>query len=301
MGTQEADRGSAPLVRELAVLPGHVLWRAAAKANQAMRESTEVDLHHYAALLTLAEPTTSSQRALADAIGVSRTTVGTIAADLIARGFVERTRNPDDRRSYLLHRTSSGAAWARDNRERVATVEIRLTDGFTAGERDELRALLGRIAGPTLPATTLEALRESIGFLVVWVHGRLHAAVAEAFDGLRIEPRHMGTLAALDARGVVSQAELARMLGVSGPAVVQIVDDLASAGVLERRRSQLDRRHQELHLLPAGLDLLPRARHLADGVVDETLAPLSARERQRLLELLVALVTTPYAPEDTEG
>ena len=59
---------------------------------------------------------------------------------------------------------------------------------------------------------------------------------------LGLAPRDYGTLTALRATGAVSQSELARMLGVSGATMVQIVDDLERPGFVERRRAEADRR-----------------------------------------------------------
>ena len=112
----------------------------------------------------------------------------------------------------------------------------------------------------------------------------------------KIEPRHLGSMIALAARGPVPQAELARLLGISGATVVQIVDDLSCAGLVERRRSETDRRSQKLHLLPLAEEVLPRARERAEAVTDEVLAPLSAGQRRELVELLARFVTTEFTP-----
>src|SRR6478736_3165299 len=106
---------SRELLPALADAPGHLLWRAAARVNVELGATLPpgVDIHAYAALLTLAGGATRSQQAIASMIDVSRTTMVRVAADLAEQGLVERARNPDDRRSYALSRTPDGAATAR--------------------------------------------------------------------------------------------------------------------------------------------------------------------------------------------
>ena len=102
-------------------------------------------------------------------------------------------------------------------------------------------------------------LLESIGFLIVRVHFRMHRDFMPALEPLRIEPRHFGVLTALRATGPVPQAELARSMGVSGASVVQMVDDLEQRGLVERRRLATDRRSQVLHLLPEAEEIQEQA------------------------------------------
>ena len=94
----------------LAVLPGHLVWRAHARVTLALAEVLPpgVDIHAYAVLLALAGDVTRSQQELADAVSISRTTMARVATDLVAAGLVERVRNPGDRRSYALTRTRDG-------------------------------------------------------------------------------------------------------------------------------------------------------------------------------------------------
>ena len=68
---------SRELVQALAALPGHLFWRAAARVSLLVADvlPTGVDIHEYAALLALPGGTPRSQQALAEAIGVSRTTM----------------------------------------------------------------------------------------------------------------------------------------------------------------------------------------------------------------------------------
>ncbi len=221
------------LLPELATLPGHLFWRAQARVASALGEVLPpgVDIHAYAALLALSGGITRSQQGLAETISVSRTTMVRVAADLSSQGLVRRVRNPADRRSYALTRTPEGAAAARRWRRHAEDLEDTITSGFTLTEREELRGLLFVVAQVELAPDVPEPLRESIAFLVTRIHNRMHREFMVALEPLRIEPRDFGTLVALCATGPVSQAELARHMGVSGASMVQIVDDLEHRGL----------------------------------------------------------------------
>jgi DNA-binding MarR family transcriptional regulator len=283
------------LLPALADLPGHLFWRAHARVATALGEvlPAGVDIHAYAALLALPGGTTRSQQELAETVSVSRTTMVRVAADLSRQGLVKRVRNPDDRRSYALTRTPEGAAAARRWRRHAEDLEEAITSGFTLGEREELRGLLLEVAHLDLSPDVPEPLRESIAFLVTRVHGRMHREFAAALEPLRIEPRDYGTLVALEAAGPLSQAGLARHMGVSGASMVQIVDDLERRGLLERRRLVTDRRTQVLHLLPEVHDVLAEASVLAQGASDALLGLLAPKRLTRLVVLMQRFVTAP--------
>jgi DNA-binding MarR family transcriptional regulator len=272
---------------ELAALPGHLFWRAHARVANALGEVLPpgVDIHAYAALLALSGGVTRSQQRLAETISVSRTTMVRVAADLSAQGLVRRVRNPADRRSYALTRTPEGAVAARRWRRHAEDLEDAITSGFTLSEREELRGLLLVVAEVELAPDVPEPLRESIGFLITRIHNRMHRAFLTALEPLGIEPRDFGTLVALAATGPVSQAELARHMGVSGASMVQIVDDLEHRGLVERRRLVTDRRTQVLYALPEVPEVLTEAARLAEDITGPLFDALSSARTRRLLVL----------------
>lgn len=286
--SETTDRAGTVLVPVLARVPGHLIWRAAARVTQALSDvlPAGVDLHAYAALLALADDAARSQQDLSRRIAVSRTTMVRVAADLARSGLVERVRNADDRRSYALTRTPGGAAAAASWQLHADHLEADLTRGFTGAETAELTHLLHLIAAGDLAADTPQALLGSIDFLVTRVHFGMHRAFMAALEPLGIEPRHYGALTALRASGPVPQSELARMLGISGASIVQIVDDLEHRGLVERRRAEADRRAHLLHVLPEAAPVLKKAAVVAARVHETQLAPLTPTQTERLVDLL---------------
>lgn len=289
----EVDPSATVLTPELAVLPGHLIWRAAAKVTAALSETLPpgVDIHAYAALLALAAGQARSQQWLADTVAVSRTTMTKVVGQLVDQGLVERVRNEADRRSYLLTRTPEGAVAARHWRRHAEDLEEAVTTGFSTRDREELRRLLLTVARPGLSLETPDALLDSISFLVTRIHQRMYADMSAALENLHLEPRHMGSMIALQAAGPMTQATLAHQLGVSGPSVVELVDHLERHALVERRRLETDRRSQMLHVLPKAAEVVPEATSRGLAVTDELLSMLSPTTRRRLVRLLQRFVT----------
>ncbi len=281
------------LLPALARVPGHLLWRARARKHAILRDDRPgaVDLHGIAALTALQGGRVLSQQDLARTTGVSRTTIAATVRVLAAAGLVERVRNPEDRRAFSLSRTPAGdevvAAWV----SRAWAHEPELTAGLSAAERDELARLLRTVVGDEVDEDVLPELLDSVGFLVGRAHTALHRDFGAALEPLAIEPRHVGVLNVLAATGPITQSELSRWTGVSGPTVVQMVDDLEARGLLERRRSPQDRRAHLLHLLPGATAVLSAARQLAAEQDSRRFGTLSPPEHERLLTLLAAYVT----------
>lgn len=305
---------SQPIHPALADSPGHLMWRAAARVSAATEEEQRagVDPHAVAALRVLTErvaggatrgaggaasdaaaPEPCSQQELADTVGISRTTMTRVAAALVEQGLVERVRNPHDRRSYALTPTDAGAHAVRVWGERAEPVQEALVATFTAQERRDLAGLLRLVAqdeaadGPDAPRA------EDIGFLIGRAHTRLHRHALAALAPLDLEPRLFGTLTVLAATGPVAQAEVARLLGLSGASIVQIADDLEERGLVERRRDPADRRTQLLHLSAQAPARIEAARTVAVSTMSGLLAALSPDEVDRLVALLLRFVTTP--------
>jgi DNA-binding MarR family transcriptional regulator len=95
-------------------------------------------------LAGLEEP--PSQQALAELIRIDRTTMVMMCDALEAAGYVERRRNPRDRREQLLHLTPAGER-ARKRADRIVTAaEREFLSPLSAGEATELRRLLQAVA-----------------------------------------------------------------------------------------------------------------------------------------------------------
>ena len=119
-----------------------------------------------------------------------------------------------------------------------------------------------------------------------------HAAdsFGERIAVLGIAPRHAGILRLIAAGPSCNQQNLAKQLGVLPSRMVMLIDELAERGLVERQRSQKDRRHSELVLTQGGKELLEKLNRLAVEHEDDLLAALTREERETLAALCRKIV-----------
>ena len=103
---------------------------------------------------------------------------------------------------------------------------------------------------------------------------------------LGLTPAHTGLLRLVTIQPGMNQQTLSGLLGVTPSKVVALVDDLEARGLLERRRSDTDRRATALHLTDAGQDTMAGVRKIAMEHEATITAALSESERLRLIGLL---------------
>ena len=111
----------------------------------------------------------------------------------------------------------------------------------------------------------------------------------ERLQTLGLTPRLWGALNVLDHEGTVSQQQLGQAIGMDPSSMVSTIDELESAGLVERRRHPSDRRAHALHMTSKGRETLASGRKLAKQAHNELLAPLSADERRALHDLLLKI------------
>jgi DNA-binding MarR family transcriptional regulator len=135
------------------------------------------------------------------------------------------------------------------------------------------------------------ALTDDIGFLLSRASGLVVRAsnAALAGHGLRVRPYSV-LLLACDTEEGLSQRELADVLGLDPSQVVLLVDELVTAGLVERRPSPTDRRTRLVVATDAGRVARARAGVDVDATLTRQLAELTAGEQLLLRELLTRLV-----------
>src|SRR4029079_6567841 len=108
----------------------------------------DVDLTppHAGILRAIASEPGRSQQALSAQLGLLPSRVVAYVDELEDRGYVERRRNPDDRRLHALHLTASGKRLITKISEFGRLHERRIPAGLDAEERETLRRLLTTIA-----------------------------------------------------------------------------------------------------------------------------------------------------------
>jgi DNA-binding MarR family transcriptional regulator len=105
-----------------------------------------LEQRHAGMLVRLAQNDGRSQQAIAELMGVNATRMVFLTDELEKLGLVERRRNPADRRSHALYLTEAGTAMLARVREVTRAHEAAITTGLSGAERDQLIALLRRLA-----------------------------------------------------------------------------------------------------------------------------------------------------------
>lgn len=89
--------------------------------------------------------------------------------------------------------------------------------------------------------------------------------------------------------GGVRQHHLAEEIGIQGPSLVRLLDQLCVQGLVERRDDQQDRRAKTLHLTAAGEALAAQVESVLQTWRGQLLAPLSDEALNGVLSGLGAL------------
>ena len=97
-------------------------------------------------LLNLKTRQLSSQRELAEAVGVREATLTHHLNAMDAQGLVTRTRDPANRRIHVVELTPDGEAAFLRLAAAAAAFDRKVRDGLTDTDLDGLAALLGRLA-----------------------------------------------------------------------------------------------------------------------------------------------------------
>jgi DNA-binding MarR family transcriptional regulator len=130
-------------------------------------------------------------------------------------------------------------------------------------------------------------LDEQIGYVLRRVTQRHLAIFAAAIP--EVTTTQFAVLARLIETGPVSQNQLGRAAAMDAATIKGVVDRLARLGLVTTAADPADRRRLTVALTDAGAALYADRVGTALKVSDETLAPLSAEERDMLMALLARL------------
>lgn len=128
---------------------GYALRRAQlAVFDEAIRVFAELDLRptQYSVLALVGHRPGLKQSDVAAALGIQRANFVTLLDGLEQRGLARRSPTPHDRRSYALHLTVDGERLLARASTLVADIEARLDIRLGPGGREQLLALLRRLA-----------------------------------------------------------------------------------------------------------------------------------------------------------
>jgi DNA-binding MarR family transcriptional regulator len=98
----------------------------------------------------------------------------------------------------------------------------------------------------------LGRLGDFIGFRLRRIQNQLSSAFAAQSPANELRPGEFSSLSLIAANPGLSQAQLAREVGLDKSAAVTVVDDLERLAMAERRRSPTDRRRHALYITAKG-------------------------------------------------
>lgn len=277
---------------DLHQLTGFLVRRAFVKAIGAAQACLTADaqLREVLVLFILDQRGAMSQRSIGDLTGIHQTLIVKLVDGMETSGWVARERNPADRRSYALRLTDEGAAALGRLQAQLDRADSELISDLTPTETARLRMLLHQLLEGD-PSLGVPALSDRVGYLIARVHRSMLARAELSLRPLGLHPRDFGVLSLVCSDQPCSQRHLAQRLGVSAPAVLGFVDNLASAGLLRRSRKPGDRRSYDVTLTPAGAERLARAREAAVALQAEVvrrLGPEGDSELRGLLRKILA-------------
>ena len=115
-------------------------------------------------------------------------------------------------------------------------------------------------------------------------------ALRRAFDrraaAVGVTRAQWRVLAWLGREDGMRQVDLADGLDVEPITLCRMIDRLAEAGLVERRRDEEDRRAWRIHLMPAARPVIEHLRGLADEFLDEALEGVSETDQARVRDVL---------------
>jgi DNA-binding MarR family transcriptional regulator len=129
-------------------LPSRLLTQTAMHADRLVGNglaAADARKWHYAVLASLQEFGPASQAALSGRTGIYRSDLVAVINELAARGFVERSPDPADRRRNVITMTPQGRRHLRRLDKLIAAIQEDLLAPLTQPERDRLVRLLLRL------------------------------------------------------------------------------------------------------------------------------------------------------------
>ena len=128
-------------------------------------------------------------------------------------------------------------------------------------------------------------LEEQIGFILRQVWQR-HATIFAREIGINLTSAQWAALSKLAETGPCSQNLLGRLAAMDVATIKGVIDRLTARGLTETSPDPEDGRRLLVSLTRAGQQLAEKAAPAALAITKETLAPLDAKERETLMELL---------------
>ena len=146
------------------------------------------------------------------------------------------------------------------------------------------------------PATTAQVLRR---FRVVFNAVRSHFQQVESQVGLG--SAQVWALSVVRDQPAIGMGGLARSMDIHQSTASNLVKALLRKALIRTDKTPEDRRHVQLHILPAGVKVLKKAPGPFAGVLPDALATLDAETLERMDRDLALLIAALHADGKAAG
>jgi DNA-binding MarR family transcriptional regulator len=110
------------------------------------------------------------------------------------------------------------------------------------------------------PDLMFQELDGLLGYRLRRAQGAMHRDYMAAVSGLDLTQKQTATAWLIQANPGVAQVSVASALGMDRATMMSVTDRLEERGFVIRKRSNVDRRRQELYLTPAGQSVLRKVK-----------------------------------------
>ena len=130
--------------------PGYLLRRNHQRSLEIFVRHVGADVtrQQVALLITLAKNPGASQRKLVETMGIDKSTLKEMLERMVARGWVKRSRDPGDKRAWMMVITPGGEALLAERIQSVAAAQQEILSALPEEDRAVflrcLRLLIGR-------------------------------------------------------------------------------------------------------------------------------------------------------------
>ena len=138
------------LDRRITYLLRRVTDAAGRKANAALAP-LGLDARHYSVLAVVAAGAGSSQRTIADTLGLDRATVVALVDTLESQDLVRRAQRREDRRANAVELTGKGRRVLKRAERLMEACELSFVGGLAPDERAQLTSILERLLASNRP------------------------------------------------------------------------------------------------------------------------------------------------------
>jgi DNA-binding MarR family transcriptional regulator len=140
-------------------------------------------------------------------------------------------------------------------------------------------------------------ITERPALVLVKLGNEVLARAEDPLAALGLSGRQYMILAVLGADAPPSQLDLAALVGLLPAQVVPVLDELERRGLVERQRSEADRRRSVVRVTDTGKEILAKADDLAREIEHTLFGDLDPAAREQLNETLRAGLTRSRAAD----